>query len=195
MYMLAIETTGPNAYVALFHAENPDGGLDRRARGRAVLLGENLARANSSEKSDAAGSGSARGLRCHQEQLTHIAASVGPGPLPESASAWRQRERWRRSWAPCVAVPTLEAFLYAQAPNDADERVICGIINARRGQVYGILDGYLPGGPYLLTDVLAVITRHKTRRQAGAVYGDGIDAYEAQIISLLGDAKMEKTEL
>ena len=29
MYMLAIETTGPNASVALFHAENPDGDLLR----------------------------------------------------------------------------------------------------------------------------------------------------------------------
>ena len=94
---------------------------------------------------------------------------------------------------PCVAVPTLEAFLYAQAPNDADKRVICGIINARRGQVYGILDGYLPGGPYLLTDVLAVITRQvKQDGRQVLFYGDGIDAYETQIISLLGDAKMEK---
>ena len=57
----------------------------------------------------------------------------------------------------------------------------------------GILDGYLPGGPYLLTDVLAVITRQvKQDGRQVLFYGDGIDAYEAQIISLLGDAKMEK---
>ena len=44
MYMLAIETTGPNASVALFHAENPDGGLTTALAERAVLLGEKTSR-------------------------------------------------------------------------------------------------------------------------------------------------------
>ena len=44
MYMLAIETTGPNASVALFHAENPDGGLTAALAERAVLLGEKTSR-------------------------------------------------------------------------------------------------------------------------------------------------------
>ena len=128
------------------------------------------------------------------KQLDAVAVNVGPG----SFTGIRIGVATARALAqvlelPCVAVPTLEAFLYAQAPNDADKRVICGIINARRGQVYGILDGYLPGGPYLLTDVLAVITRQvKQDGRQVLFYGDGIDAYEAQIISLLGDAEMEK---
>ena len=44
MYMLAIETTGPNASVALFHAENPDGGLTAALAERAVLVGEKTSR-------------------------------------------------------------------------------------------------------------------------------------------------------
>ncbi len=196
MYMLAIETTGPNASVALFHAENPDGGLTAALAERAVLLGEKTSREAKNHLKNLMPLVRDLLADCGvtKEQLTHIAASVGPG----SFTGIRIGVATARALAqvlelPCVAVPTLEAFLYAQEPNDADERVICGIINARRGQVYGILDGYLPGGPYLLTDVLAVITRQvKQDGRQVLFYGDGIDAYETQIISLLGDAKMEK---
>ena len=111
---------------------------------------------------------------------------------------------------PCIAVPTLEVFCHAQAAKHAhtraqgaqDEavraaengaRVVCGIINARRGQVYGIVDGYLPGGPYMLTDVLDVITQ-QVRPDGRPVlfYGDGMDAYETEIESSLDDFNMKK---
>lgn len=72
-------------------------------------------------------------------------------------------------------------------------QVVCGIINARRGQVYGIVDGYLPGGPYMLTDVLDVITQ-QVRPDGRPVlfYGDGMDAYETDIKSSLDDFNMKK---
>ena len=196
MYMLAIETTGPNASVALFHAENPDGGLTAALAERAVLVGEKTSREAKNHLKNLMPLVRDLLADCGvtKEQLTHIAASVGPG----SFTGIRIGVATARALAqvlelPCVAVPTLEAFLYAQAPNDADERVICGIINARRGQVYGILDGYLPGGPYMLTDVLDVITQ-QVRPDGRPVlfYGDGMDAYETEIESSLDDFNMKK---
>ena len=196
MYMLAIETTGPNASVALFHAENPDGGLTAALAERAVLLGEKTSREAKNHLKNLMPLVRDLLADCGvtKEQLTHIAASVGPG----SFTGIRIGVATARALAqvlelPCVAVPTLEAFLYAQAPNDADKRVICGIINARRGQVYGIVDGYLPGGPYMLTDVLDVITQ-QVRPDGRPVlfYGDGMDAYETEIESSLDDFNMKK---
>ena len=196
MYILAMETTGPNASAALLRAAEPGSAPEPEIIERAVLLGQQTSYEAKNHLKNLMPLIQRLLTTCGVEksQLTHIAVSVGPG----SFTGIRIGVATARALAqvlelPCVAVPTLEAFLYAQAPNDADKRVICGIINARRGQVYGILDGYLPGGPYLLTDVLAVITRQvKQDGRQVLFYGDGIDAYEAQIISLLGDAKMEK---
>ena len=196
MYILAMETTGPNASAALLRAAEPGSAPEPEIIERAVLLGQQTSYEAKNHLKNLMPLIQKLLTTCGVEksQLTHIAVSVGPG----SFTGIRIGVATARALAqvlelPCVAVPTLEAFLYAQAPNDADKRVICGIINARRGQVYGILDGYLPGGPYLLTDVLAVITRQvKQDGRQVLFYGDGIDAYEAQIISLLGDAKMEK---
>ena len=182
MNILCIDTTGPVAGAALMQ----DGAITHEITASHGLTHSETSLPMVDDILSAAG--------IEPKDIDLFAAVAGPG----SFTGIRIGVATARALAqvlelPCVAVPTLEAFLYAQAPNDADKRVICGIINARRGQVYGILDGYLPGGPYLLTDVLAVITRQvKQDGRQVLFYGDGIDAYEAQIISLLGDAKMEK---
>lgn len=64
---------------------------------------------------------------------------------------------------------------------------VCAIINARRGQVYGMIDGFMEPGPYMLTDVLDVY-KSKMEPDGGKLlfYGDGIDAYEKDIIEALG---------
>ena len=64
---------------------------------------------------------------------------------------------------------------------------VCAIINARRGQVYGMIDGFMEPGPYMLTDVLDVY-KSKVEPDGGKLlfYGDGIDAYEKDIIEALG---------
>ena len=81
MYMLAIETTGPNASVALFHAENPDGGLTAALAERAVLLGEKTSREAKNHLKNLMPLVRDLLADCGvtKEQLTHIAASVGPG--------------------------------------------------------------------------------------------------------------------
>ena len=81
MYMLAIETTGPNASVALFHAENPDGGLTAALAERAVLVGEKTSREAKNHLKNLMPLVRDLLADCGvtKEQLTHIAASVGPG--------------------------------------------------------------------------------------------------------------------
>ncbi len=66
---------------------------------------------------------------------------------------------------------------------------VCAIINARRGQVYGMIDGFMEPGPYMLTDVLDVY-KSKMEPDGGKLlfYGDGIDAYEKDIIEALGQS-------
>ena len=199
MYILAIETTGPKASAALLAA--PDSTAAQGGQGQAaVLLGE-----RSSEEAK----NHLRNLmplirqlldECGvpKNKLTHIAASVGPG----SFTGIRIGVATARALAqvlqlPCAAVPTLETFRYAEAAkakpkeskaSDACRPLVCGIINARRGQVYGIVEDCLPGGPYMLTDVLeAIAQKALPNGKTVRFYGDGIAAYEAQIRSYFDD--------
>ena len=65
---------------------------------------------------------------------------------------------------------------------------VCAIINARRGQVYGMIEGFMEPGPYMLTDVIEV---YKSKMEPDGwkllFFGDGVDAYEKDIIGALGE--------
>lgn len=213
MYILAMETTGPNASAALLRAAEPGSAPEPEIIERAVLLGQQTSYEAKNHLKNLMPLIQKLLTTCGVEksQLTHIAVSVGPGSFTgirigvSTARALAQALQ-----LPCIAVPTLEVFCYAQAAKHAHTRaqgaqdeavraigggaqVVCGIINARRGQVYGIVDGYLPGGPYMLTDVLDVITQ-QVRPDGRPVlfYGDGMDAYETEIESSLDDFNMKK---
>lgn len=213
MYILAMETTGPNASAALLRAAEPGSAPEPEIIERAVLLGQQTSYEAKNHLKNLMPLIQKLLTTCGVEksQLTHIAVSVGPGSFTgirigvSTARALAQALQ-----LPCIAVPTLEVFCHAQAAKHAHTRaqgaqdeavraaengaqVVCGIINARRGQVYGIVDGYLPGGPYMLTDVLDVITQ-QVRPDGRPVlfYGDGMDAYETEIESSLDDFKMKK---
>lgn len=213
MYILAMETTGPNASAALLRAAEPGSAPEPEIIERAVLLGQQTSYEAKNHLKNLMPLIQKLLTTCGVEksQLTHIAVSVGPGSFTgirigvSTARALAQALQ-----LPCIAVPTLEVFCHAQAAKHAHTRaqgaqdeavraigggaqVVCGIINARRGQVYGIVDGYLPGGPYMLTDVLDVITQ-QVRPDGRPVlfYGDGMDAYETEIESSLDDFNMKK---
>ena len=197
MYILAIETTGPEASAALLTVPDQDVTQSEPAYSRGVLLGE---------KSCGEAKNHLKNLMpliqklladcgIEKTQLTHIAASVGPG----SFTGIRIGVATARALAqvlqlPCIAVPTLETFRCADINLAGSHSIggqrpaVCGILNARRGQVYGIVEDCLPGGPYMLTEVLDVIAE-KVLPSGRAVkfYGDGIDAYEAQIRSYFDD--------
>ena len=216
MYILAMETTGPNASAALLRAAEPGSAPEPEIIERAVLLGQQTSYEAKNHLKNLMPLIQKLLTTCGVEksQLTHIAVSVGPGSFTgirigvSTARALAQALQ-----LPCIAVPTLEVFCHAQAAKHAhtraqgaqDEavraaengaRVVCGIINARRGQVYGIVDGYLPGGPYMLTDVLDVITQ-QVRPDGRPVlfYGDGMAASETAIESSFDDFNMKKDRL
>ncbi|MCQ2551405.1 MAG: tRNA (adenosine(37)-N6)-threonylcarbamoyltransferase complex dimerization subunit type 1 TsaB [Clostridia bacterium] len=174
MYVLAIETTGPYASVAL---------IDGKAKIAASKVSKELM--NHLKDLMPIIDELLKEAKVEKKDLTAIACSVGPG----SFTGIRIGVSTARALAqaldiPCVPVKTLNAFIY----QEKKEGLICPIINARRGQVYGaIFDRgdyncrtILAPGPYMLEDVLKAIEE----KAYGKVvfYGDGIDAYE-EIIS------------
>ncbi|MBK5252869.1 MAG: tRNA (adenosine(37)-N6)-threonylcarbamoyltransferase complex dimerization subunit type 1 TsaB [Peptostreptococcaceae bacterium] len=115
-----------------------------------------------------------------KEDLSAIAVSVGPG----SFTGIRIGVTTARAIAqvlklPCIEIGTLESFKELEI-----NEMICPIINARRGQVYGAIykgeEEVLKAGPYMLTEILDILKEKKPENVI--FYGDGIDAYE-EIIS------------
>lgn len=175
MYILAIETTGPLCSVALLEKNRILGIMNtseqkNHLRDLMPLIKELL---------------SSCGIE--KSQLDYIAASVGPG----SFTGIRIGVSTARALAqvlkiPAVSVPTLNAFCEKPLAEDEKDYVICGIINARRGQVYGIVDGFMKGCACMMTDVLDVIENEVLAKGLRVkFFGDGIDAYSQMITERL----------
>lgn len=186
MYILAIETTGPLCAVSLVSEEENGGGCR--------VLGEERSREPMRHLQDLIPQVQRLLTRLDfpKSSLSHVAVSAGPGSFTGiRIGVSTARALGQALGLPVIAVPTLDAFLYkdriAEAPADA---VVCAILNARRGQVYGMIDGYLPGCPCMLTDVLEIVggTEGPARGAGRPVlfFGDGIDAYEERIVEELG---------
>ena len=200
MYILAVETTGKAGSVALVETGDMRILASRAIEGSMSHLRE-LVPTVSAVLADAGVS---------KNEISYVAASVGPGSFTgirigvSTARALSQA----LGLSEAIAVPSLTAFMYKQevraacltpacrtdragrpaciehvdGQDNQQDRVICVIINARRGQVYGRLDGYMDDGPYMLSDMLDVI-RERIFADGREVlfFGDGIDAYESQI--------------
>lgn len=186
MYILAIETTGPFGSVALVSEEE----------NTYAVLGEMTSADEMNHLKDLLPMTgrllSAAGLE--KSALTHIAVSAGPGSFTGIRIGVSTARALGQALAiPCVSVPTLESFLYKDNVTMGHEGAVAvGILNARRGQVYGIVDGYLQGCPCMLTDVLEIVAGPvKEAGRPAVFYGDGIDAYEPKILEILGAAGMQ----
>lgn len=126
-----------------------------------------------------------------KEDLTHVAASIGPG----SFTGIRIGVSTARSIAqtmdiPCIAVPTLEGLAALDAWNEGvDADYICTIINARRNQTYGavwkreitdapdaapVYTDVLEQKQYMIDELLDAIAKLDGKT---VFYGDGADAY------------------
>ena len=171
MYILAIETTGPYGSAALIDEQGQvKGYADSRhtlshLKDLIPMVGEVCAQAGIAKS-----------------EISIAAPSVGPGSFTgirigvSTARALAQALGIR-----CIAVPTLDAFVFKKEVQTADY-VACPILNARRGQVYGMVDGYMEAGPYMLTDVLEVIKEKVLPEGKNVLFlGDGVDAYVAKI--------------
>ena len=164
MYILGFETTGHIGSAALLDLES---GETRSIETEEPLSHLKNTAAMASKLFAEAGIEPKTGLAA-------VAASVGPG----SFTGIRIGVTMARSMAtaleiPCVSVPTLSVF-----KDRCAGLPVAGILNARRGQVYGVIfDGegneILKQGPYMLTDVLRVTDGFEKT----LFYGDGVDAY------------------
>lgn len=192
MYILAIETTGAEGSVALLQTtqkpgyepecgengkkEYKDRIMERKIKGQMSHLRELIP----SIEDVLLLSGTSK------EEITHIAVSVGPGSFTgirigvSSARALSQAMGLEMA----ISVPTLQGFLYKEEAErgKAEGKVCCAVINARRGQVYGMIDGYLADGPYMMDEVLELIKDKVFADEKQVLFfGDGIDAYEDMI--------------
>lgn len=189
MYILAIETTGPLCSVALLEKNkilNIKNSYEQKNHLRDLmpLIRELLKEAGVEKIS-----------------LDYIAASIGPGSFTGiRIGVTTARALSQVLEIPAVSVPTLDGFTYKESligdstAEPPANLVKCGIINARRGQVYGIVDGFMKGQACMLTDVMDTIREEVLPKGLPVLfYGDGIDAYESQIFEALGEENLGKT--
>lgn len=196
MFILAIETTGPYGSVAL---------LDEKGN----ILGYEVSHETMSHLKDLIPMADAMLKKCgvSKDEIDLLAPSIGPGSFTGiRIGVSTARALCQALGIKAVPVPTLEAFLLKETAEGAQlagksaayraaggqtengRTAVCAIINARRGQVYGMIDGFMEPGPYMLADVLGVY-KEKIKPYGGKIlfFGDGIDAYEKDIKEALGE--------
>ena len=178
MYVLAIETTGPNGSAALINEYGTV--VARRVSREAMshlkdlvpMIGEMTAE-----------------LGIGGEDISAVSCSIGPGSFTGIRIGVSTARALSQAWnKPCVAVGSLSAFLKRREAEDAlgADDLICAIFNARRHQVYGFAEGILKEGPWMIEDVLQALLEQAGGRKV-IFYGDGIDAYESIISETLGN--------
>ena len=168
MYILALETTGPHASVAIINEE----GTVVENSSDAVLNHLQHLMPMTQELLEKAG--------LQLGDMTAIAASQGPGSFTgirigvSSARALAQV-----TGLPTIAVPTLKSFAY----NVPDfEGLICPVFDARRSQVYagayrwvdGEIVEVVEGAPYSIDEFVEKTAETGLPRM---IFGDGIKAY------------------
>jgi tRNA threonylcarbamoyladenosine biosynthesis protein TsaB len=168
MYILALETTGPHASVAIINeegkvVENSSDAVLNHLQHLMPMTQELLEKA---------------GLQLGD--MTAIAASQGPGSFTgirigvSSARALAQVMDM-----PTIAVPTLKSFAYNAPEFDG---LICPVFDARRSQVFagayrwvdGKIEEVVKGAPYSIDEFVEKTAATGLPRM---IFGDGIKAY------------------
>lgn len=172
MHVLAIETTGKYASCALIDGKANI--IDEKSKETMNHLKDLMPMVDRLLKK----------ANLKKEELTGIAVSVGPGSYTGIRIGMATAKALAQSLnLPCVPVKTLNSFLY----QEKEAGIICPIINARRGQVYGALFDrgeynfrtLIAPGPYMLSSFLDMVKASTFGKVL--FYGDGIDAYEGEI--------------
>ncbi len=122
------------------------------------------------------------------EQIETLAVSVGPGSFTGiRIGVSTARAISQLTGISLLPVPTLEAFALQE---NRDDFLICPILDARRGQVYG--GAYhkgkeiVEGGPYLLEELVAEIRPYLKGNQKPFFVGDGVPVSLKKLEDLLG---------
>ncbi len=178
MHVLAIETTGKYPSCAIIDGKANI--ISKTSKGNMNHLKDLMPMVDELLKE----------AKLKKSDLTGVAVSVGPGSYTGIRIGMATAKAIAQSLdLPCVAVKTLNTFIY----QEKEPGLICPIINARRGQVYGALFDrgeynvrtLIAPGPYMLSDMLDLIKAMAFGKVL--FYGDGIDAYQKEI-----DQKIEE---
>ena len=198
MYILAIETTGAFASVALMKDDKIIGQL--HGNDRFSHLQNLMPQVEEVIKESKLSLG----------DIAAIAVSCGPGSFTgirigvSSARALSQALN-----IPCAEVPTLEALAMntgvlqsginvSSGQEDNAEALICPILDARRSQIYGggyfLRDGFpvemVKAAPYTIKEFLSAVSGYNQI----LLLGDGMDAYKEKIQNLRPNGTMTAPE-
>ena len=125
-----------------------------------------------------------RGMGIGPQELTHIAASAGPGSFTGiRIGVTTARTMAQALKLPCIAVPTLETLAVQALPEALRDgaEAVCTIINARRHQTYAALwdasslREMEPQRQYMIEELTDLVQKRGCRT---LWTGDGVDAYE-----------------
>lgn len=176
MIILAIETTGPLASVAVLYE---DGQIKEKINQTHYSHLEEIVPM-------------IKGLLFEQDltqdDIAAIAVSRGPGSFTGIRIGMVTAKAIAQIWdKPIVEVPTLASFAYGQ--EKASVSIICPVFDARRNQVYAaayeiennIAQTLVEEGAYMLDSFLALLEKSNHKNKHVLFYGDGINAYEEQI--------------
>lgn len=180
MYILALESTGPHASVAL---TDENGNIEEIV---------NPGRLNHLETMIPMVDQLIKKCELQLSDVTAIAASIGPG----SFTGIRIGVTTARTLAQAldiqtIGVPTLDAFCYNQRDFGG---IICPVFDARRNQVYagayrwidGAIQTVTEPGAYMIDEFLATLTGNEQHM----FFGDGIRVYGERIFEAGLDAML-----
>ena len=179
--ILAIETTGPLASVALSGLHREGGAVERVNQTHyshleeiAPMVKEILAQ-----------------TQTDPAELDAIAVSRGPGSFTGIRIGMATAKAFAQVWnKPVICVPTLASFAFTDCADGSFEgfpagaqALVCPLFDARRSQVYagvylpGRKDALLEDGAYDVPEYLDKLRALCTEGRVCVFYGDGCDAF------------------
>ena len=179
MYILAIETTGPNGSATLINEYGKP--VSHRVSHESMSHLKDLIPMIEEMTGE---------LKIAGDDISAVSCSIGPGSFTGIRIGVSTARALAQAWGkPCVAASSLTSFVHRRGREEGlrGDDVICVILNARRHQVYGFVEGLMKAGPYMIEDVLKVIMENVTDGRRVVFYGDGVDAYESIIRETLGE--------
>lgn len=183
MWILAMETTGPIASVALINEngeiKEKQGAMGYNHLTSLIPMTKALLEEN----------------KLTVKELAAVGVSVGPGSFTGIRIGVSSGRALSQSLGiPCLRIPTLQSFLYnGKLLPGEEQRLVCPILDARRDQLYGA--AFCKGkilvaeGAYSIGEYLARLRTLDGKNYDQAIfYGDGISRY-SDTINLWGQAQ------